>query len=289
MGPAGDKSPVGHRLRSLELVRLNCTDAPVITYVQSVGVRPCVLEDLVGSMRRSRRRRRRAGTEQVGDHRSQASAEKEGLLVIERQFPNVCSCRLQGSVTLGDDVCARRRNPGAALVGGQGHRDANEFHARLVDLGEGTTPAIRVLKGFTHGSLKLGRHQSLVLVLAVGEAGVTFAALCNRVSACLELADVLGGEVGIITVTHFQDFVEARQDPLVDGMQSQVEEVRRQGTSLRDSLGSPDVMHRALRIREVQVIRPVVEGPDKGSKLREGLFGPGGTGGSDGLGLLQTS
>ena len=71
------------------------------------------------------------------------------------------------------------------------------------------------------------------------------------------------------SVTHFQDLVEARQDPLVDGMQSQVEEVRRQGTSLRDSLGSPDVMHRALRIREVQVIRPVVEGPDKGSKLRE--------------------
>ena len=36
-----------------------------------------------------------------------------------------------------------------------------------------------------------------------------------------------------------------------------------------DSLGSLDVMHRVLRIREVQIVRPIVEGPDKGPKLRE--------------------
>ena len=109
-------------------------------------------------------------------------------------------------------------------------------------------------------ALELGRHQGLVLVLAISEAGVPFAALRNFVSACLELVDALGGEVGIITVTHFHDFVEARQDPLVNGMQSQVEEVRSQGAALCDSLGSLDVMHRALRIREVQIVRPIVEG-----------------------------
>ena len=81
-------------------------------------------------------------------------------------------------------------------------------------------------------------------MLAVCEAGVTFAALRNFVSAYLELVDALRGEVGIIAVTHFQDFVEAQQDPLVYGMQSHVEEVRCQGAALCDSLGSLDVMHR---------------------------------------------
>ena len=89
-----------------------------------------------------------------------------------------------------------------------------------MDLGEGTTLILRILKGFSHWPLKLGRHQGLVFVLAVSEAGVTFAALRNFFTACLELVDALGGEVGIIAVTHFQDFVEARQDPLVNGMQS---------------------------------------------------------------------
>ena len=67
----------------------------------------------------------------------------------------------------------------------------------------------------------------------------------------------------ILAVTHVQDFVEARRDPLVHGAQSQVEEVRRHGTALRDSFGGLDGMHRALSIRDVQIVRPIVEGPDK--------------------------
>ena len=75
----------------------------------------------------------------------------------------------------------------------------------------------------------------------------------------------------ILAVTHVQDFAEARRDPLVHGAQSQVEEVRRQGTALRDSFGGLDGTHRALRIRDVQIVRPIVEGPDKRPMLREAV------------------
>ena len=78
----------------------------------------------------------------------------------------------------------------------------------------------------------------------------------------------------ILAVTHVQDFAEARRDPLVHGAQSQVEEVRRQGTALRDSFGGLDGTHRALRIRDVQIVRPIVEGPDKRPTLREAVGSP---------------
>ena len=78
----------------------------------------------------------------------------------------------------------------------------------------------------------------------------------------------------ILAVTHVQDFAEPRRDPLVHGAQSQVEEARRQGTALRDSFGGLDGMHRELRIREAQIVRPIVEGPDKRPILREAVGSP---------------
>ena len=78
----------------------------------------------------------------------------------------------------------------------------------------------------------------------------------------------------ILAGTHVQDFAGARRDPLVHGAQSQVEEVRRQGTALRDSFGGLGGTHRALRIRDVQIVRPIVEGPDKRPMLREAVGSP---------------
>ena len=40
--------------------------------------------------------------------------------------------------------------------------------------------------------------------------------------------NVLGGEVGVVAVTHLQDLVELRHDPFVNGVQGQVEEVSSQ-------------------------------------------------------------